>query len=186
MAMTNAFFDAINAENITRIRIMMKNSLLVDPSFKEFQEMEKAAAKVNGLYDVHDGSIFISDSLEWNDDYMNEQMVQVVDNFSHERIEHLKDVIRVLRPVKYTAKEDSNTTGTHTSSASRSYEEQKRFNQQNGTYKGAVIAGGAVAGAVIGGAIAPLGGIPIVGGAIAGAVVGGAIAAGVVLGGKKT
>ena len=53
MALTNAFFDAVNNGNVRRIRIMMKDSLPVDPTFKELKEMETAAAKVSGLYDVH-------------------------------------------------------------------------------------------------------------------------------------
>ena len=54
MALTNAFKEAVNSGNIRRIRIMMKNSLLVDPTFREFKEMENAAASVQGLYDIHD------------------------------------------------------------------------------------------------------------------------------------
>ena len=160
---------------------------LVDPSFKEFKEMETVAAKVRGLYDVHDGREFITDESTWDDDYMNKQMVQLVGNFSHERIEHLKDVIRVLRPVKSTAETaNSNPAGKYTTSTSRSYEEQKRFDQQNGTYKGAIIAGGAVAGAVVGGVIVAAAGGAVAVGAVAGAVVGGAAASAVVvLGGKK-
>ena len=186
MALTKSFYEAVETGNVRRIRIMMKDSLLVDPTFKELNEMESAAAGVSGLYDEHDGESFVLDKAEWNDDYMNKQKVQLIYNFSHERLNHLKDVVRVLRPVKYTAKEDSNTTGTHTSGASRSYEEQKRFDQQSGTYKGAVIAGGAVAGAVVGGVIVAAAGGAVAVGAVAGAVVGGAAASAVVvLGGKK-
>lgn len=187
MALTNAFFDAVNNENVRRIRIMMKDSLLVDPTFKEFKEMEAAAEKVSGLYDIHDGREFVTDESAWDDNYMDKQMVQLVGNFSHERIEHLKDVIRVLRPVKRTAgATNSNSAKTQTSSGSHSYEEQKRFDQQNGTYKGAVIAGGAVAGAVVGGVIVAAAGGAVAVGAVAGAVVGGAAASAVVvLGGKK-
>lgn len=184
MALTNAFFDAINNENVRRVRIMMKDSLLVDPSFKEFKEMETAATKVPGLYDVHDGREFVNDESAWNDDYMNKQMVQLIGNFSHERIEHLKDVIRVLRPIEHTEGAGIHATGTHMSDSSRSYEEQKRFDKQNGTYKGAVIAGGALVGAVVGGVIAAIAEITVVGGAVAGAAVVGAAVSVAVLGGK--
>lgn len=185
MALSNAFFEAVNNENVRRIRIMMKDSLLIDPTFREFKEMETAAAKVSGLYDIHDGREFVTDESAWDDNYMDKQMVQLVGNFSHERIEHLKDVIRVLRPVKRTAgAANSNPAGTYTSNRSRSYEEQKRFDQQSGTYNGAIIAGGAVAGAVVGGVIVAAAGGAAVIGVVAGAVVGGAASA-VVCGGKK-
>ena len=55
MALTNAFREAVTEKNVRKIRIMLKDSLLVDPSFKRFQEMERAASLVEGLYDVHDG-----------------------------------------------------------------------------------------------------------------------------------
>ncbi len=36
MALTNAFYEAVNSGNVTRVRIMMKNSLLTDPTGAEF------------------------------------------------------------------------------------------------------------------------------------------------------
>ena len=37
MSLTNTFKEAVKSGNIQRIRIMMKNSLLVDPTFREFK-----------------------------------------------------------------------------------------------------------------------------------------------------
>ena len=105
MPLTNAFHRAVESNNVLRIRIMMEDSLLVDPSFKEFNEMKKAAAGVKGLWDEHDGGKeFITDKSKWNDDYMGEVMVKVVSNFSHERINHLKEVVRYLRPTDKNGK----------------------------------------------------------------------------------
>lgn len=174
MALTKAFFDAVNNRNVRRIRIMMEDSLLVDTSFKEFEEMETIVEKIPGLYDAHDGREFINDKSEWDDDYMNKQMVQLVTNFSHERINHLKDVICVLRSeTRIASAADNNTIETFRSKDHHSYEEQKRIDQQNGTYKGAVM-GGVVVGAVVGGVIATIEGVTVVGGAVVGAVIGGA------------
>ena len=100
MALSSAFNTAIAEKNITKIRIMLKDSLLVDPTFTRFQEMEKAARSIPGLYDEHDARPFIEDTNLWTDHYMNTLIVQVVGNFSHERVEHLKKVVRYLRPVK--------------------------------------------------------------------------------------
>ena len=105
MPLGNAFHQTVESNNIRRIRIMMKNSLLVDPSFKEFHEMEKATRGVKGLWDEHDGGKeFITDKSKWNNDYMNEVMVKVVSNFSHERINHLKEVVRYLMPTDKNGK----------------------------------------------------------------------------------
>ena len=100
MALPEAFYEAVNNGDILGVRIMMKNSLLFDRTFAQFSEMEKEAAKMNGLYDVHDGRELITDKSKWDDNYMNLLMVQVTKNFSHERLNHLKEVVRYLRPPK--------------------------------------------------------------------------------------
>ena len=157
MALTNSFYEAVKTGNVRRLRIMMEDSLLVDPSFQEFTSMESAAASVPGLYDSHDGKPFIMDQTEWTDEYMNKLKVQLISNFSHERINHLKDVIRVLRPVSNSNK-IPNQQNAETSRRVLSYEEQKRLDQKNGVYQGTMIAAGAgaAAGAVVG---AVLGGL---------------------------
>ena len=60
MAITNAFNKAITEGNIRQIRIMLKDSLLVDPTFERYNEMEKLASTVPGIYDEHDGRPFKS------------------------------------------------------------------------------------------------------------------------------
>lgn len=175
MALTNAFYDAVKEKNIRRLRIMMSDSLLVDPTFREFDEMDKAASAVEGLYEQYDGRTLETDETNWNDGYMSKQMVQVVSNFSHERVEHLKEVIRYLRPVSRSVNNDSNNLPKKVTETKRnmSYEEQKHQDQVDGRYRGAKIASGSVAGAVLGGVVASAAGVTIVGGTLAGAVVGG-------------
>lgn len=190
MALTNSFYDAVKDGNIRRVRIMMKDSLLVDPSFTDFNNMEKAANSMTGLYDTHDGKDFITDEALWTDDYMDKLMVQVVNNFSHERIEHLKDVVHHLRPVAKKAvhtqsKPTQSSANEHSRSSSTSnYQEQKQRDQQSGDYRGAKIAAGAAAGAVVGGVFASVAGITVVGGVVGGALVGGVAVTIAVNGGK--
>jgi hypothetical protein len=184
MALTNAFYDAVKDKNIRRLRIMMSDSLLVDPTFREFTEMDEVASSVEGLYEPFDGRPLETDESNWNDDYMSKQMVQVVSNFSHERINHLKSVIRYLRPVtKFVNGNESKASNNPEVKRNMSYEEQKRQDQISGRYRGAKIATGAVAGAVVGGVIASATGVTVVGGAIAGAVVGGVAVAVITNGG---
>lgn len=99
MSLTGAFYEAIQSGNVVRVRIMMKNSLLSDPSFAEFAEMERAAASMAGLYDPYDGGELISDKSQWTNSYMDKLMVKLMSNFSPERISHLKEVVRYLVPV---------------------------------------------------------------------------------------
>jgi hypothetical protein len=193
MAITDSFRNAVSSSDVRGIRIMMKDSLLVDPTFTEFNEMEKLTHNVNGLYDSHDGRELKSDKSAWNDDYMNNQMVQIVGNFSHNRVEHLKEVVRYLRPVaarpqsSFASDKDYVKRSTQSSQSNTSqrdypksnYQEQKRQDERNNRIvsRGSKITVGAVAGGVVGGAIAGFAGGAVAVGAVAGAVVVGAVVA---------
>ena len=187
MAITDAFKSAVAAGDVRGIRIMMKDSLLVDPSFTEFNEMNSLARSVSGLYEPHDEREIIKDSSTWNDNYMNKLMVQVVGNFSNERVDHLKDVVRFLRPV--AARQQQQASSGRTAPTQKSpvpamqprstnYQEQKHQDERSGrivSNRGAKIASGTVAGGLVGGAIAGFAGGPILIGAAAGAFVVGAV-----------
>lgn len=181
MAITEAFKNDVASNNVKGIRIMMKNSMLVDPSFAEFNEMCEYAKNVSGLYDIHDGKVFIQDSDQWNDSYMNKTMVELIGNFSKERIAHLKKVVSFLRPVKQTARTStiSNNQSSSKGKSNYSYQEQKRIDQEKGIIipRGAKIASGAVVGGAIGGTVAGVAGGSVLGGIATGAVVLGAIVA---------
>lgn len=180
MALTQAFYDAVNSGNVRKVRIMMKNSLLFDPSFEQFNEMEREAKRrLNNLYEKHDGRTFNNDKNSWNDDYMNQLMVQVISNFSHERVEHLKEVVRTLRPDFKKPSENSrrteNTNGnSHRSCPQSSYQRQKQQDEKDNRIKEEVfILAGAGVGALVGGAVASAPGAFI--GAVAGGAAGGTI-----------
>jgi len=181
MALTNAFNEAVSSGNVRRVRIMMKNSMLNDPTFSKFIEMNNAARNLAGLYDVHDGRELNCDKGEWNDSYMDKLMVQVVDNFSHERVDHLKDVVRQLRPVATGSRtvqssgrsfSERGSTSGQTNTHRTDYQKQKYRDQRNGSYRGAKIAGGAIIGAVVGGAISAAASVSVIGGVAIGAVAG--------------
>ena len=83
MAITEEFDKAITAKDIRMIRIMLKDSLVVDPTLAEFNAMTSIAEKrLEGLYDDHDGEKLSFDTFTWNKNYMDTQMLQVVYNFS--------------------------------------------------------------------------------------------------------
>ena len=93
MTITQEFREAVNDKDTRMVRIMLKNSLVVDPTFAEFNQMNALAeANIDVLYDEHDGEVLESDTTTWTKDYMDEQMVQVVYNFSKERINLLKSI----------------------------------------------------------------------------------------------
>ena len=97
--LTNAFFKAVDEKNIGRLRILMKDSLLVDLSFKQFNEMSKYVKDIEGMYDEHEPKTcpFEEDKSKWDKNYMDKQMTQLfVGNFSKKRIEHIKKVITYI------------------------------------------------------------------------------------------
>lgn len=97
MAITNEFMDAVQSGKMIRVRIMLKDSLLVDPTAAQFDEMERYAAETMGnIYMEHDGEVLNFNADAWNEDYLNQQMVTVVNSFSKERIDLLKGMVRYL------------------------------------------------------------------------------------------
>ncbi len=97
MAITNEFKEAVDSGKKIRVRIMLKDNMLVDPTMKQFDEMMYyALSKMPDLYDEHDEEVLKQDSSEWNEAYLNHQMVTVVNNFSKERIDLLKNIVKYI------------------------------------------------------------------------------------------
>jgi len=97
MAVSKEFVEAVESGKTLRIRIMLKDILIVDPAGERFDEMEAYAnAALGNIYDEHDGETLSYDATGWNEDYLNDQMVAVVSNFSKERIELLKSMVRYI------------------------------------------------------------------------------------------
>lgn len=94
MKVSDTFKREVEKKDIRGIRIILKDSLLLDPSFKQFNAMnEYAEAHIPDLYDKHDSRPLDNDTSHWNDDYMNKEMVRAVGNFSRERIALLKKLV---------------------------------------------------------------------------------------------
>ena len=88
----NEFVNAVESNDVLMARIMLKDSLLVDPTFREFNEMLAYAESKMDIYEEHDGETLKNDASAWSKDYMNEQLMQLVNNFSKERIALLKRI----------------------------------------------------------------------------------------------
>lgn len=88
------FKSAVAEKNLLRTRIMLKDSFVIDPTFVQFSEM-LSYAKMNlpNLMVIYDGDYLEEDSSKWTSETMNEELVQLVTNFSDTRISHLKKVV---------------------------------------------------------------------------------------------
>src|SRR5690606_1957956 len=133
--------------------------------------------------DEHDGALF-APREQWDDNYMNGLMVQVVSNFSKERLAHLKEVVRVRRPIESTnagaralprnpgaapspsyggarspysgvgIRSPKPAYGTPLGSQALSYQQQKQLDRMRGRIRPMKIATSAVVGGVVGGVVA--------------------------------
>jgi hypothetical protein len=90
--------DAVSQGNSLKVKIMMKDSLLVDTSFNQFNEMlSYAEYKINGLWisDDEDEEYFSESPYE-----LNPILAGLVNNFSKRRVNHLKKMIKSMYPYK--------------------------------------------------------------------------------------
>lgn len=95
--MTKEFIEAVSSDAKIRVRIMLKDSMLVDPTLRQFESLLKyAETNMPGLYDVHNAERLEYRFSEWNETYLNSQMVAVVGNFSTERVDLLKQMVKHL------------------------------------------------------------------------------------------
>lgn len=95
--LSQEFLTTIRSKNLLRAKIMLKDSLIVDPTFAQFDEMlAYAKRELPDIFVPYDGEILENDRTKWNTDLMNTELVEIVNNFSNERICHLKKVIAVV------------------------------------------------------------------------------------------
>lgn len=94
MALTPEFKNAVNSKNLLRVRIMLKDSLLVDKSFALFEEM-RTYAENRGLHIWMEKTeeIEIVSGTEWNRDLMNLELTRLVNDFTEERVEYCQRII---------------------------------------------------------------------------------------------
>lgn len=96
MAVSSEFIEAVENKDYRRIKLMMKNSITYDPSCSIFDEMMLIIEeKVPEIIENHDGEA-LKEKSEWTKSYYNEQIVRVMNNFSRERIQLLKEMSGAL------------------------------------------------------------------------------------------
>lgn len=123
---TKAFEEAVKNKNISLVRIMMKDSLIVDPSLKTFNKMNTLASQIEGLYDDFDNRELRADESLWDSQYLDLLMVQLLRNFSRERIRHIKKIVKKIYPMEVPNSKRYRDKVVSTKGSSRkSYQQQK-------------------------------------------------------------
>lgn len=98
MAVTQEFKQAVLQNNNLKTKIMLKDSLLVDTSFNQFDEMLRYAEsqlKDFWVKDEDDDEILSNDPQEFN-----AILAGLVNHFSRKRVNHLKKMICTMYPQK--------------------------------------------------------------------------------------
>ncbi|KMN41288.1 hypothetical protein [Lysinibacillus sp. LK3] len=86
------FKKAVQIEDEEKVKMMLKNSLTMDLTFNQFKSMLEYTLKfIPNIIESHDGTKFESKE-NWDKDYASLLKYDLVDNFSAERIQHIKEV----------------------------------------------------------------------------------------------
>lgn len=125
------FKNTVQAGNIERAKIMLKNSLTMDLTFNQFKQMlEYALNYIPNIIETHDGTAF-EPQENWNKKYASLLKVELVDNFSAERIEHIKEVQRVVYEAELKqqiAESESSKKTSHTGTNSNTGQQSDQSN----------------------------------------------------------
>ncbi|MGH4120961.1 hypothetical protein [Clostridium sp.] len=93
MSVSIDFKNAVSEGKTRLVRIILKDSLIIDPTFAEFDEMfSYSKEKMDNILEEFDDGELDYDKNHWSENYMNEIKVELMGNFSRERIKHLKEI----------------------------------------------------------------------------------------------
>ena len=113
MALTSEFISAVREKNNLRIRIMLKDSLLVDKTFKQFTDMRRFAEDNGACFWMEpDGELEMLPKENWTMDVMNLELTKLVNDFTKERLVYCQAIVQFIYGVR------SSSAQTHTSQQS--------------------------------------------------------------------
>ena len=180
MTVEESIKNAKKIGDLKSIRIMMKNSLLVDPTFVEFSEMERYTRDiVDTLYVSHDNREMEIDKSKWDEDYLCLIMAQSISNFSYERVKHLKNIVNFLHPVRAGSHNKiSKDVKPKNNISTSDYQKQKEQDRKAGNIinPSTKILISATVGGIVCGTVASLVGSSVISSAIIGAATAGSVA----------
>lgn len=90
----------VASAKVMEVRSALVDYLIMDRTFSKFDEALAEAGKTLKVVEAHDGKPFENDRSKWDESYLNRQKTALMINFSQERIDHLKAVIKQVLPEK--------------------------------------------------------------------------------------
>lgn len=104
MAVSKEFAQAVLEKNYLRVRIMLKDSLLIDKSFKLFSEMQSYSS-AQGVDPWVDPDIPLEKAEKpWTEDTMNYELTALVNDFTKEHVVYVKEIISEVYKVNTTVR----------------------------------------------------------------------------------
>jgi hypothetical protein len=96
MTMDSDFTEAVKNSNLRLVRMKLGNIIAIDPTLKTFTEMHKYAERyMPDLYELHDGELNW-EHFAWSKDYCIDQQTELSFNFSHERLDLLCSMAKII------------------------------------------------------------------------------------------
>lgn len=121
---TYEFSEAVKSKNILMIRIMLKDSLLIDKSFSMFEEMRKYAES-NGVnfWMEEIGELEMAEK-PWTIDLMNYELVALINDFTKRHLRYVIAIIEYIYGSNRTVENEKN-----------SFRKQTKNNQNGKNYE---------------------------------------------------
>lgn len=108
MTISSEFAQAVRGGNKLRVRIMLKDSLLVDKTFRLFDKMQ-AYASEKGVSPWADADIPLEKAEKpWTEDTMNYELTALVNDFTKEHVNYVKDIIADVYKISLPASQSVN------------------------------------------------------------------------------
>ena len=83
--------------DISKIRIVFLDSLDVDPTFEDYKDDFEYCKNIPGVFETHrELKPFEGNSSKWNDDYWIGLKMDMKENYSLKRFNHMREVAKVL------------------------------------------------------------------------------------------
>ena len=93
---TEKIKSCVNQSDKKSLHTILSDYLI--ESFEIFDENIQYIQRHINIFEKYDQKEFEKDKEKWNEDYLYFEKGKLIDNFSKERVEHIKDVIRKLYP----------------------------------------------------------------------------------------
>lgn len=106
MALTPEFISAVEGNNLLRVRIMLKDSLLVDKSFNQFTEMRGyAESRGTNFWMEKTAELERRPEIFWDTELMNLELTRLVNDFTKERLAYCQAIIQKIYGINSTPKQ---------------------------------------------------------------------------------